>query len=184
MSVCSVGLGWPSRCPPVLFSLSLSLQELGQNFANVGMCEQAVKAFLKCNRPKAAVDTCVNLNQVRQGGEARWNTSVCSGSASDLCVLVFFPPQWNKALELTQAHNMKEIKPLLSKYASHLLEKNKILEVVELYRRANHFLDAAKLMFQVGPSAPLPSLRRSFVNVLLSFWRLCLLSAADCRRGG
>lgn len=44
---------------------------------------------------------------------------------------------------------MKEIKPLLSKYASHLLEKNKILEVVELYRRANHFLDAAKLLFKV-----------------------------------
>lgn len=57
--------------------------------------------------------------------------------------------QWNKALELTQTHNMKEIKPLLSKYASHLLEKNKILEVVELYRRANHFLEAAKLLFKV-----------------------------------
>ncbi|XP_003962343.3 WD repeat-containing protein 35 [Takifugu rubripes] len=96
------------------------LPELGQNFANVGMCDQAVKAFLKCNKPKAAVDTCVNLNQ------------------------------WNKALELTQTHNMKEIKPLLSKYASHLLEKNKILEVVELYRRANHFLDAAKLLFKIA----------------------------------
>uniref|UniRef100_H3CMI1 WD repeat-containing protein 35 n=1 Tax=Tetraodon nigroviridis TaxID=99883 RepID=H3CMI1_TETNG len=96
------------------------LPELGQNFANVGMCDQAVRAFLKCNRPKAAVDTCVNLNQ------------------------------WHKALELTQAHSMKEVKPLLSKYASHLLEKNKILEVVELYRRANHFLDAAKLMFQIA----------------------------------
>lgn len=64
-----------------------------------------------------------------------------------LCTILFF--QWNKALELTQTHNMKEIKPLLSKYASHLLEKNKILEVVELYRRANHFLDAAKLLFKV-----------------------------------
>lgn len=72
--------------------------------------------------------------------------------------------QWNKALELTQAHNMKEIKPLLSKYASHLLEKNKILEVVELYRRANHFLDAAKLMFKVGSSChvPLDSFLMSF----------------------
>lgn len=55
---------------------------------------------------------------------------------------------------------MKEIKPLLSKYASHLLEKNKILEVVELYRRANHFLDAAKLLFKV----------------CLSFFRSCFLS--------
>lgn len=41
------------------------LQEMGQMFATVGMCEQAVKAYLKCNQPKAAVDTCVHLNQVR-----------------------------------------------------------------------------------------------------------------------
>lgn len=57
--------------------------------------------------------------------------------------------QWNKAVELTRTHNMKEIKSLLSKYASHLLEKNKTLEAVELYRKAHHFLDAAKLMFKV-----------------------------------
>lgn len=35
-------------------------------FATVGMCEQAVKAYLKCNQPKAAVDICVHLNQVRE----------------------------------------------------------------------------------------------------------------------
>lgn len=34
-------------------------------FVRVGMCEQAVTAFLKCNQPKAAVDSCVHLNQVR-----------------------------------------------------------------------------------------------------------------------
>lgn len=53
-------------------------------------------------------------------------------------------------MELARTHNMKEIKSLLSKYASHLLEKNKTLEAVELYRKAHHFLDAAKLMFKVG----------------------------------
>uniref|UniRef100_A0A672HZ28 WD repeat-containing protein 35 n=1 Tax=Salarias fasciatus TaxID=181472 RepID=A0A672HZ28_SALFA len=96
------------------------LPDIGQMFATVGMCEQAVKAYLKCNQPKAAVDTCVHLNQ------------------------------WNKAVELARTHNMKEIKSLLSKYASHLLEKNKILEAVELYRKAHHFLDAAKLMFKIA----------------------------------
>uniref|UniRef100_A0A8D0CZF9 WD repeat-containing protein 35 n=1 Tax=Sander lucioperca TaxID=283035 RepID=A0A8D0CZF9_SANLU len=96
------------------------LPDIGQMFATVGMCEQAVKAYLKCNQPKAAVDTCVHLNQ------------------------------WNKAVELARTHNMKEIKSLLSKYASHLLEKNKTLEAVELYRKAHHFLDAAKLMFKIA----------------------------------
>lgn len=57
--------------------------------------------------------------------------------------------QWNKAVELARTHNMKEIKTLLSKYASYLLENNKTLEAVELYRKAHHFLDAAKLMFKV-----------------------------------
>ncbi|XP_030575104.1 WD repeat-containing protein 35 isoform X3 [Archocentrus centrarchus] len=96
------------------------LPEIGQMFATVGMCEQAVNAYLKCSQPKAAVDTCVHLNQ------------------------------WNKAVELARTHNMKEIKSLLSKYASHLLEKNKTLEAVELYRKAHHFLDAAMLMFKIA----------------------------------
>uniref|UniRef100_A0A1A8LYP8 WD repeat domain 35 n=2 Tax=Nothobranchius pienaari TaxID=704102 RepID=A0A1A8LYP8_9TELE len=96
------------------------LPAIGQMFTNVGMCEQAVNAYLKCNQPKAAVDTCVHLNQ------------------------------WNRAVELARTHNMKEIKSLLSKYASHLLENNKTLEAVELYRKAHHFLDAAKLMFKIA----------------------------------
>ncbi|XP_060727604.1 WD repeat-containing protein 35 [Tachysurus vachellii] len=96
------------------------LPDIGQMFVTVGMCEQAVSAYLRCNRPKAAVDACVHLNQ------------------------------WNKAVELAKDHNMKEIGPLLSKYASHLLEKKKTLEAVELYRKAHHFLDAAKLMFKIA----------------------------------
>ncbi|XP_064159333.1 WD repeat-containing protein 35 isoform X1 [Anguilla rostrata] len=96
------------------------LPDIGQMFVTVGMCDQTVNAYLKCNQPKAAVDACVHLNQ------------------------------WNKAVELAKNHNMKEIGSLLAKYASHLLEKNKILEAVELYRKAHHFLDAAKLMFKIA----------------------------------
>uniref|UniRef100_F6XA62 WD repeat-containing protein 35 n=1 Tax=Xenopus tropicalis TaxID=8364 RepID=F6XA62_XENTR len=96
------------------------LPEIARMFVTVGMCEQAVAAFLKCNLPKAAVDACVHLNQ------------------------------WNKAVELAKNHNMKEIGSLLAKYASHLLEKNKTLDAIELYRKANHFLEAAKLMFKIA----------------------------------
>ncbi|KAI1895144.1 hypothetical protein AGOR_G00103280 [Albula goreensis] len=96
------------------------LPDIGQMFVTVGMCDQTVNAYLKCNQPKAAVDACVHLNQ------------------------------WNKAVELAKNHNMKEIGSLLAKYASHLLEKNKTLEAVELYRKAHHFLDAAKLMFKIA----------------------------------
>ncbi|KAM4772218.1 WD repeat-containing protein 35 [Rhinophrynus dorsalis] len=96
------------------------LPDIARMFVTVGMCEQAVTAFLKCNLPKAAVDACVHLNQ------------------------------WNKAVELAKNHNMKEIGSLLAKYASHLLEKNKTLDAIELYRKANHFLEAAKLMFKIA----------------------------------
>lgn len=44
---------------------------------------------------------------------------------------------------------MKEIGSLLARYAAHLLEKNKTLDAIELYRKANYFYDAAKLMFKV-----------------------------------
>ncbi|XP_067559738.1 WD repeat-containing protein 35 isoform X6 [Pseudorca crassidens] len=96
------------------------LPEVAQMFVRAGMCEQAVTAFLKCNQPKAAVDTCVHLNR------------------------------WNKAVELAKSHNMKEIGSLLARYASHLLEKNKILDAIELYRKASYFYDAAKLMFKIA----------------------------------
>ncbi|XP_042704625.1 WD repeat-containing protein 35 isoform X10 [Chrysemys picta bellii] len=96
------------------------LPDIAHMFVRVGMCEQAVIAFLKCNRPKDAVDSCVHLNQ------------------------------WNKAVELAKNHNMKEIGSLLARYASHLLEKNKILDAIELYRKANYFFDAAKLMFKIA----------------------------------
>ncbi|XP_032285942.1 WD repeat-containing protein 35 isoform X6 [Phoca vitulina] len=57
---------------------------------------------------------------------------------------------WNKAVELAKNHSMKEIGSLLARYASHLLEKNKTLDAIELYRKANYFYDAAKLMFKIA----------------------------------
>ncbi|XP_051471912.1 WD repeat-containing protein 35 isoform X3 [Apus apus] len=96
------------------------LPDIAYMFVRVGMCEQAVSAFLKCNRPKDAVDTCVHLNQ------------------------------WDKAVELAKNHNMKEIGSLLARYASYLLKNSKIFDAIELYRKANYFFEAAKLMFKVA----------------------------------
>ena len=41
-------------------------------------------------------------------------------------------------------HN--QIEGLLAKYASHLLDKDKFLEAIELYRKANHHTEAARLL--------------------------------------
>ncbi|XP_033121645.1 WD repeat-containing protein 35-like isoform X2 [Anneissia japonica] len=96
------------------------LPEIAAMFVTVGMCEEAVTAYLKCNKVKKAVDVCVELNQ------------------------------WDQAVELAKNHNIKEIDSLLAKYAAHLLDKDKKLQAIELYRKANHFLEAAKLMFQIA----------------------------------
>ena len=50
--------------------------------------------------------------------------------AIDCCVQL---NQWDQAIELAKKHNVKEIDKLLAKYASHLLEKKKTLQAIELY---------------------------------------------------
>ncbi|XP_071111924.1 WD repeat-containing protein 35-like isoform X1 [Haliotis cracherodii] len=96
------------------------LPDIAGMFVSVGMCKQAVEAYIRCNRVKAAIDSCVHLNQ------------------------------WNTAIELAKSHNVREIDSLLAKYASHLLEKNKIINAIELYRKAGHYFDAAKLLFKIA----------------------------------
>ena len=51
--------------------------------------------------------------------------------AVDTCVLL---NQWALAVELAQQHNLQSIESLLTKYANHLLEKERKLEAVQLYR--------------------------------------------------
>lgn len=68
-------------------------------------------------------------------------------AAIDCCVQL---NQWTTAIELAKSHNVKEIDALLTKYAQHLLQKKKIINAIELYRKAGNFLEAAKLLFKVS----------------------------------
>lgn len=92
------------------------LRSVADKFLAVGLCSEAVLAFLKAGDPKAAVDACVVLNQ------------------------------WDQAVSLAEHHNFKQIEGLLTKYASHLLSKKKQFQVIELYRKANRYTDAARLL--------------------------------------
>lgn len=93
------------------------LDRLGRMFESVGMGRQAVDAFIKRGSVSAAIDTCVSLNQ------------------------------WHDAVELATRHDQPtQISSLLAKYAQHLLDENKTIQAIELYRKANHFLDAARLL--------------------------------------
>ncbi|XP_015518531.1 WD repeat-containing protein 35 [Neodiprion lecontei] len=96
------------------------LKTVGKMLASVGMCPQAVLAYVKYGDVKLAVDTCVRLNH------------------------------WDQAVELAKTYKMAQIGELLNKYASHLLGNGKMLQAVELYRKANHHLEAAKLLFALA----------------------------------
>lgn len=54
-------------------------------------------------------------------------------------------------MELATKYNQPtQISSLLAKYAQHLLDENKILQAIELYRKANHFLEAARLLMDLA----------------------------------
>lgn len=99
---------------------SPALKRLAKILASVGMCNQAVGAYLKCGDVKRAVGTCVRLNQ------------------------------WDRALDLAKTYKMAQIGELLGKYASHLLLDGQRLQAVELYRKANSPLEAAKLLMRLA----------------------------------
>ena len=54
-------------------------------------------------------------------------------------------------MELATRYNQPtQISSLLAKYAQHLLDDNKILQAIELYRKANHFLESARLLMNLA----------------------------------
>nr|CAD7444032.1 unnamed protein product [Timema bartmani] len=111
------------KCSASLAENHPLLPTIADRFASVGMCFEAVAAYVKCGQVKNGVDACVGLNQ------------------------------WDQAIDLAKKYKLPEIGTLLKKYATHLLEKGRILESVELYRKANHFVDAAILLHQPRPRA-------------------------------
>lgn len=96
------------------------LAKLGQMLASVGMCDQAVTAFLKQGDVKSAVNTCVNLKQ------------------------------WGQAVDLAQKYKMPQISALLGQHAAQLLQDGRLFEAIELKRKAGRFMDAARLMTKLA----------------------------------
>lgn len=95
------------------------LSRLGTMLASVGLCEEAVKAYVRLGDVKAAVNCCVNLRQ------------------------------WGPAVELAQKYQMPQIGGLLGKHAAQLLEDGRLHEAVELQRKAGRYLDAARLLMKL-----------------------------------
>mmetsp|Transcript_14038 Transcript_14038/g.22384 ORF Transcript_14038/g.22384 Transcript_14038/m.22384 type:complete len:1210 (-) Transcript_14038:255-3884(-) len=99
------------------------LKKLGEKFQGVGLCTEAVTAYTRLGDPKAAIDCCVLLNQ------------------------------WDLGVKLAEEHKFVQIQGLLSKYATHLLQKNQIFEAIELYQKAGKFTESARLLAGLGKQA-------------------------------
>lgn len=118
------------------------LNHLADKMQSVGLCEGAVKAYIKFGDVKKAIDACVLLNQ------------------------------WNQAVELAEQHNFLQIEALLQKYASHLIEKNKKMEAVELFRKANKNTESARLLAEIADELQMqkaPPLMIKKIYVLAAF---------------
>lgn len=69
---------------------------------------------------QAAIDTCIKLNH------------------------------WDKALKLSTEHSLNlNVNQLFEKHVNTLLQRGRILDAVQLYRKANRFVDSAELLFEV-----------------------------------
>ncbi|CAG0905254.1 unnamed protein product, partial [Cyprideis torosa] len=74
----------------------------------------------QCDQVRKAIDCCVSLNQ------------------------------WHQAIDLAKAHNVRDTSELLARYAQYLLEKEQRVAAIELYRKANHNLQAAQIIANVA----------------------------------
>ena len=93
---------------------------LGSKFEKYGLCDEAVKCYLRYGDVKKAIDTCVLMNK------------------------------WNLAVDLAEKNNFFQIEGLVNKFGSILLEKGKKMDLVELYRKAHRHTDAAKILMKIA----------------------------------
>ena len=111
------------RLIPSITEGSPLLTNVGKKLMAVGMSVEAVEAFKRAGDSSGAIDLCVKQHQ------------------------------WEAALSLAESHGTAgngSLQKILAQYAGHLLSKGKQLHAVELYRKANQYTDAAKLLSQLG----------------------------------
>lgn len=114
------------------------LESIGEKFQTMGLCKNAVDAYVKFGDVKRAIDCCVLLNQ------------------------------WNYAVELAEQNNFVQIEQLLQGYAQMLIKNNKKIEAIELFRKANKNTDAARLLAEIAQelrekNAPLLLIKKIYV---------------------
>lgn len=58
--------------------------------------------------------------------------------------------KWNLAVELAEKNNFFQIEGLVNKFCNILIEKNKKMDLVELYRKSHKHTEAAKILIKIA----------------------------------
>ncbi|CAB3360361.1 Hypothetical predicted protein [Cloeon dipterum] len=130
------------------------LPVIADRLASVGLCEQAVKAYIKCNCIRLAVDTCVELQQ------------------------------WSQAVALAEEHQVEDIDGLLAQYAEYLLNKGDLTQAVELYRKAGCTVEAVKILINLAKSAQAKNSPLLYIKKIYLLAALLVDKYKETRRTG
>ncbi|KXS17686.1 hypothetical protein M427DRAFT_68207 [Gonapodya prolifera JEL478] len=119
------------------------LKDLASKCSTVGLWEAATAGYIKAGYQKAAVETCISLNQ------------------------------WSEALRLADGTQVDDVREAMQKVVAQLLERGRKMECVAMYRGAGMHGRAAALLFEVAneyakrPDAELLSIKKLFVLAAL-----------------
>jgi hypothetical protein len=77
--------------------------------------------------------------------------------------------KWNFAVELAEKNNFFQIEALVNKFANILIEKNKKMDLVELYRKAHKHPEAAKMLIKIAEDFKALNVTINILNIVKPF---------------
>jgi WD repeat-containing protein 35 len=96
------------------------LEEMGDKFRGVGMCDEAVKAYIKRGNISKAMETYVANNK------------------------------WGEAIELSRQNDFINMETLTNKFSSEFIKSGRKLDLIELYNKANMKTEVNKYLIEIA----------------------------------
>ena len=96
------------------------LEEIGDKFRGIGMCDEACKAYIKHGNINKAMETLVANNK------------------------------WGEAIELSRQNDFLNMEQLTSKFSSEFIKSGRKLDLVELYNKANMKTEVNKYLIEIA----------------------------------
>ena len=96
------------------------LEEIGDKFKGIGMCEEAVKAYVKHGNINKAMEAYVSNNK------------------------------WAEAIELSRKNDFLNMEQLTNKFSQEFIKSGRKLDLIELYKKANMRNEVNKYLIEMA----------------------------------